>query len=150
MNLPKYCILFVCIHNSARSQMAEAFLKELGGDKFAAESAGIEPGRLNQNVVQVMAEMGIDISNKQTKSVSDLLLQRKHYDAVITVCDEANAEKCPAFPGNVKRIAWSFPDPSAFDGSKDSVLEQTRQVRDNIQRKVAAFLEQAAAIDFWN
>src|SRR5476651_1079343 len=122
-------ILFVCIHNSARSQMAEAFLNKFGGDAFQAESAGIEPGKLNPNVVKVMQEIGIDISKKETQGVFDLFKQGKLYQAVITVCDAASAEACPIFPGMIKRLGWSFADPSAFTGTKEEILEQTRKVR---------------------
>src|ERR1043165_8633460 len=98
-------VLFVCIHNSARSQMAEAFLNALGNGKFHAESAGIEKGKLNPLVVKSMLEEGIDMSNNQTNEVAQFLREGRTYDAVITVCDAANAEKCPVFPGKVKRIA---------------------------------------------
>src|SRR5580658_8585049 len=104
----KHRILFVCIHNSARSQMAEAFLKKYGGDLFEAESAGLEPGTLNPNVVTVMQEAGIDLTGKPTQRVFALFQQQKTYHAVITVCDKEAAERCPIFPGNVKRIPWSF------------------------------------------
>ncbi len=94
-----YNVLFVCIHNSARSQMAEAFLNELGKENFHAESAGLEPGKLNPNVIKVMQEIGIDISNNSTTDVFDLFRKGKRYDAVVTVCDAANGERCPVFPG---------------------------------------------------
>ncbi|MGF7232553.1 arsenate reductase ArsC [Arachidicoccus sp.] len=149
MNNVKYKILFVCIHNSARSQMAEAFLNDLGASAFEAESAGLEPGSLNPNVVQVMVEAGIDISGNQTKAVFDLTQQAKAYHAVITVCDAASAERCPVFPGKVKRIAWSFDDPSGFTGSKAEILEQTRKVRDVIKEKVTDFIEEASSVRFW-
>src|ERR1700733_6729296 len=129
-------VLFICIHNSARSQMAEAFLTKYGNGRFIAESAGIEPGKLNPNVVKVMQELEIDLSKKTTQGVFDLFKQGKLYNAVITVCDAASAERCPIFPGNVKRVAWSFPDPSSFEGSEVEVLNQTRQVRDEIEKAV--------------
>ncbi len=109
-----YKILFVCIHNSARSQMAEAFLNHLGEGQFLAESAGIEAGTLNPDVVQVMQEIGIDLSGKQTNDVFDFYREGRTYQAVVTVCDAANAERCPIFPGLTQRIAWSFADPSQF------------------------------------
>ncbi len=149
MSQLKHKVLFVCIHNSARSQMAEAFLKQLGGDKFEAESAGIEKGSLNPNVVKVMAEAGIDISNNKTKEVFDLLRQGKTYQAVITVCDAANAERCPVFPGMVKRIGWSFADPSAFTGTAEEKLEQIRKVRDEIRVKILEFIKEASELKFW-
>ena len=128
-------VLFVCIHNSARSQMAEAFLNKYGNEFFSAESAGLEPGTLNPNVIQVMKEEGIDISQKETQSVFDLFKTGKLYNAVITVCDEVSAERCPIFPGAVKRIAWSFTDPASFKGTNEEILEQTRRVQGSNQRK---------------
>ena len=147
--MTKHSVLFVCIHNSARSQMAEAFLNKLGGDKFTAESAGIEKGKLNPKVIAVLQETGIDISQKETKEVFELFRQGKRYDAVITVCDAANAESCPVFPGKVKRIAWSFPDPSQFIGTQEEVLEQIRNVRDEIKDKVIAFISEAGELNYW-
>jgi arsenate reductase (thioredoxin) len=145
----KHKILFVCIHNSARSQMAEAFLKKYGGDSFEAESAGIEPGIMNPNVVTVMQEIGIDLSGKPTQGVFDLFQQHKLYNAVITVCDKEAAERCPIFPGNVKRIPWSFKDPSAFKGTQEEILQHTREVRDEIEIQVKAFVKEASQISFW-
>ncbi len=147
--MEKHKILFVCIHNSARSQMAEAFLNKLGKDAFIAESAGLEPGILNPTVVTVMSEAGIDISNNKTKSAFDLLQQGKNYHAVITVCDTASAERCPIFPGMTKRITWSFPDPSAFKGTKEEIIVQTRKVQDAIKQKVMDFIEEAKTLKFW-
>ncbi|MEO6851671.1 MAG: arsenate reductase ArsC [Mucilaginibacter sp.] len=142
-------ILFVCIHNSARSQMAEAFLQKYGSEAFEAESAGIEPGKLNPNVVKVMQEIGIDISQNPTKSVFDILKSGKQYDAVITVCDAASAEACPVFPGKTKRLGWSFTDPSSFKGSTEEILVNTRKVRDEIKETVLAFIEEAKNLAYW-
>jgi arsenate reductase (thioredoxin) len=142
-------VLFVCIHNSARSQMAEAFLNKYGADVFIAESAGLEPGKMNPNVVAVMQEAGIDLSKKTTRGVFDLLKQGKSYDAVITVCDGASAEKCPIFPGSGKRIAWSFEDPSSFTGTRKEILDHTRKVRDEIEKSVRGFIKEAGAISYW-
>lgn len=142
-------VLFVCIHNSARSQMAEAFLNKFGGDALVAESAGFEPGKLNPNVVTVMQEVGIDISNKSTQGVFDLFKQGKLYNAVITVCDAASAEGCPIFPGAVKRLGWSFPDPSSFTGTPEEILKQTRKVRDEIEQTILAFIEEAKHYHYW-
>ena len=142
-------VLFVCIHNSARSQMAEAFLNQLGEGKFEAESAGIEAGKLNPNVVQVMKEAGIDISGNQTKDVFDFFKQGRMYQGVITVCDAASAERCPIFPGVSKRIAWSFPDPSQFTGAQEEILEQTRAVRDQIKEKITEFIQETSEIKYW-
>ena len=129
-------VLFVCIHNSARSQMAEAFLNQVCGDEYEAQSAGLERGRLNPVVVQVMQEIGFDISGNQTKSVEGFLKSSQLFSYVITVCDEASAERCPVFPGVTNRLHWSFPDPSSFRGTPAEVLEMTRQVRDSIKAKV--------------
>src|SRR5436190_879266 len=102
----KQKVLFVCIHNSARSQMAEAFLNQTCGEQFSAQSAGIEPGKLNPVVVEVMREVGIDMSRNETKSVENLIQSGAHFDYVITVCDETSAERCPVFPGKTQRLHW--------------------------------------------
>ena len=136
----RIAVLFVCIHNSARSQMAEAFLNQIGDGRFAAESAGIEPGVLNPVVVEVMKEAGIDISGNVTKSVHAFLAQGRRFDLVVTVCDETAAERCPVFPGAVKRLHWGFPDPSAMRGDHASRLAMTRTVRDQIRDKIASFV----------
>jgi len=129
-------VLFVCIHNSARSQMAESFLNQLCGDELEAFSAGLEPGKLNPIVVEAMREAGIDISRHQTKAVSDFVRSGKTFAHVITVCDETSAERCPIFPGVTARPHWSFPDPSRFQGTHEEKLAQTREVRDMIEQKV--------------
>lgn len=134
--MDKKKVLFVCVHNSARSQMAEAFLKQMAGDKFEAESAGLEPGKLNPLVIEVMKEAGIDISQNKTKSVFDSYKQGKQYDYVITVCDESQAGACPVFPGKGERLHWGFPDPSIFQGSWEEKLAKTREVRDQIETKI--------------
>jgi arsenate reductase len=126
-------VLFVCIHNSARSQMAEAFLNHFGEGRFAAESAGLEPGTLNPRVVQVLKEDGLDISLNKTRSVSDVLKQGNRFDCVITVCDETSAEKCPVFPGAGQRLHWSFKDPSTLTGTEEEKLRGTREIRDEIK-----------------
>ena len=132
-------VLFLCVHNSARSQMAEAFLAQLGKERFEPESAGLEPGKLNPVVVEVMKELGIDISGNATKSVFDLVRSGKSYEYVVTVCDESNAQRCPVFPGMTKRLHWGFPDPSSFQGTSEEKLQKTRAVRDQIKAKVAEF-----------
>ena len=147
--MTQFKILFVCIHNSARSQMAEAFLNSLGSDSFLAESAGLEPGKLNQNVVTVMQETGIDISKHGTQSVFDLFRKGNKYDAVITVCDAAKAEQCPIFPGKVKRMGWSFPDPSSFQGTREEILANTRIIRDEIEQKIRKFISEAKELSYW-
>lgn len=131
-------VLFVCVHNSARSQMAEALLKHLARDRFEVESAGLEPGTLNPLAVEAMKEVGIDISQNTTKSVFDLYKQNRLYDYVIAVCDESQAQRCPVFPGTTatRRIHWSFDDPASFKGTWEERLEQTRQVRDKIKQQI--------------
>ena len=136
-------ILFVCIHNSARSQMAEAFCNELGGDRYTAESSGLEPGTLNPNVVKVMQEIGIDISSNECNSVFEYFKEGRSYSYLITVCDKTAAERCPIFPGLVidGRIHWSFKDPSSLKGTEEEVLEETRKVRDEIKHQIIGFLD---------
>jgi len=138
----KIKVLFVCVRNAARSQIAEAFLKKIGGEKFYVESAGFEPGALNPIAVEVMKELGIDISNNRTKSVFDFFKQGKLYNYVITVCDGASGEKCPLFPGITKRLHWEFDDPSTFEGSHDKKLEKMRVIRDKIKLKIEEFLQE--------
>ena len=130
----------MCIHNSGRSQMAEALLNNLAGDKFEAESAGLEPGNLNPFVVEAMQETGIDISKNLTKDVFDFFKQGKRFDYVITVCDEASGEKCPFFPGMVAKLHWSFPDPGSFEGTHDEKMSKVRIVRDSIKKKIEEFI----------
>jgi len=125
-------VLFVCIHNSARSQMAEAFLNAACPQNFHAQSAGIEPGKMNPVVVQVMAEIGLDLAGRPTKAVADFLARGDQFDYVITVCDETSAERCPVFPGCTTRLHWGFPDPSSFQGTPEDKLIFTRKVRDQI------------------
>src|SRR6185503_20208742 len=134
--MPKKNVLFVCIHNSARSQMAEAFLNQFCGDTFQAHSAGIEPGKLNPLVVNAMREIGVDISGNKTKSVTEMLQSGRSFAYVITVCDETSAERCPVFPGGTTRLHWGFPDPSSFQGAPEERLAFTRKVRDAIKTKV--------------
>jgi arsenate reductase (thioredoxin) len=134
-------VLFLCIHNSARSQMAEAYLKKYGGDKFFVESAGLETGRLNPLAVQVMKEDGIDISGNTTKDVFDFFKQGRTYDYVITVCDKEASDRCPVFPGMRSKIHWSFEDPSKFNGTEEEKLQRTRTVREQIKEAVLQFVK---------
>ena len=134
-------VLFVCIHNSARSQMAEELLRKLAGEHFEVESAGLEPGKLNPLVVKVLQQIGIDIEGKKTKSVASLIKSNQRYDYVITVCDEASAERCPVFPGNHQRLHWSFPDPSQFQGTDEEKCLKITEVLRNIAAKINEFLE---------
>ena len=141
--MDKKKVLFVCVHNSARSQMAEAFLKKYGAAQYEVESAGIEPGRLNPVVVDAMREVGIDISNNRTKDVFEFLKQGRRFHCVITVCDETNGERCPVFPGISERRHWNFDDPSSFTGSYEEVLKKTRSVREAVEKRILEFLGKA-------
>ena|SRR5882762_2659380 len=134
--MKKKKVLFICVHNSARSQMAEAFLNEVCGEEFEAQSAGLEPGKLNPIVVEAMREIGLDISGKQPKAVFDMFKSGQLFNYVITVCDETSAERCPIFPGITQRLHWSFPDPSALPGGHEEKLAGTRKIRDSIKAKI--------------
>ena len=138
-------VIFVCIHNSGRSQMGEGFLRHLAGDEFEVASAGIESGKLNPLVVRSMAEVGVDISSHYAKKAQDLIDAGEKYDTVITVCDETNAERCPMFPGrgtnvNAERLHWGFPDPSALQGTEEEKLVGIRPIRDAIQARIVGWL----------
>lgn len=133
-------VLFLCIHNSARSQMAEAYLRKFGGADFQPFSAGLEAGKLNPFAVEAMHEEGIDISQNATRDVHDFVRQGKTFHYVITVCDGASADRCPIFPGVHEVIGWDFPDPSTFGGTHEEKLARTRQVRDLIRQAVLDFI----------
>ena len=137
-------VLFLCVHNSARSQMAEAYLNKLAGEHFSAESAGLEPGILNPFVVRALAEDGIYIGGKETRSVFDLFKAGEKYDIVVTVCDKEAAERCPIFPGLSEKLHWPFPDPSGFTGTDEQRMSRTREVRDLIKRAVGEFIASRA------
>lgn len=140
-------VLFICVHNSARSQMAAAWLNEICGDDFEAESAGLEPGELNPLAVQVMSEVGIDISNNKTQAVFDVFKSGQFFAYVITVCDETSAEKCPIFPGVTNRVHWSFPDPAALVGTQQERLQGTRKIRDDIRARIEMWCDEMCAVD---
>jgi arsenate reductase (thioredoxin) len=137
MNRPK--ILFICVHNSARSQMAEAFLNDICGAEFEARSAGLEPGTLNPLVVEVMREAGFDISKNKTQAVFDVFKSGQLFAYVVTVCSEAEAGGCPFFPGPTRRLHWPFPDPSRVEGTSEEKLEKIREIRNAIQARVEQF-----------
>jgi arsenate reductase len=139
-------VLFICIHNSARSQIAETFLNDLGKGVFYAESAGLEAGTLNPIAVQAMSEMGYDISKNQTKSVFDFFQQGKKYEIVVKVCDAMNGQRCPIFPSTRVSLNWDLPDPSTFQGSKEEKLAAIRPLRDLIKVKVEALIRDYADI----
>ncbi len=133
-------VLFLCVHNSARSQMAEAYLNRLGEGNYKAESAGLEPGKLNRFVVLALAEDGIDISGKAPRDVFSLYKEGKTYDIVVTVCSKEAAERCPIFPGNAEKLHWPFDDPSTFTGSDEKIMAKVRIVRDQIKEAIKEFI----------
>ncbi len=126
-------VLFVCTHNSARSQMAEGLLRDLAGDRFEVTSAGTEATHVRPLAIRAMTEIGIDISGQESKTLERHL--GEPFDYVITVCDDAN-EACPFFPGAKKRLHWSFEDPSRAEGSEDERLAIFRRVRDEIRKRI--------------
>jgi len=135
-------VLFVCTHNSARSQMAEGLLRRLAGDRFEVASAGTEARGVNPLAVRAMAEIGIDLRGHTSKTLDRFLGER--WDDVVTVCDNAN-ESCPAFPGTVRRLHWSFEDPSAAAGSEEQRLAVFRRVRDEIKARIETWLARRPA-----
>ena len=132
-------VLAICIHNSARSQMTEEYLRLRCGDRIQVTSAGIEPGSLNPVVVELLKEDGVDITGKETRSVFDLHEQGAAFDYVIAVCDPEAAEKCPIFPAEKERLHWPFPDPSKASGTLEEKLAYIRPIRDQIRLKVNEF-----------
>jgi len=143
----KQKVLFICVHNSAGSQMAEAFLDDICGDQFEAHSAGLEPGTLNPLAVETMREIGIDISHKQTQSVFDVFKSGELFAYVITVCDETSAERCPVFPGVTRRLHWSFPDPSTLRGTYEQRLASTRKIRDQIRARIEMWCDEMCPVE---
>jgi arsenate reductase len=130
-------VLFLCTHNSARSQMAVGFLRAMAGDRFEAGSAGTEKTSVNPLAIRAMAELGIDLGGHTSKLYADVASGPWGY--LITVCDDAN-ERCPWVPGSVKRLHWSFPDPSRATGSEEERLAVFRRVRDQIQERLTDWL----------
>jgi len=129
-------VLFLCTGNSARSQMAEGFLRHMAGDRFEVLSAGVKPTVVNPLAIKAMAEIGIDISRHRSKSVMEFIDQS--FDYVITVC--GNAQKtCPVFPGEHEKIHWDLEDPALAQGSEEDKLKVFRKVRDEIGKNIAAF-----------
>ena len=130
-------VLFLCTHNSARSQMAEGFLRALAGDRFDVASAGTEATRVHPLAILAMEEVGIDLTGHTSKTIDTLVDQPWNY--VITVCDSAN-ERCPVFPGGTTRIHWSFDDPSQATGTDEDRLEKFRRVREEINARLREWL----------
>lgn len=140
--MPITKVLFLCVHNSARSQIAEAYLKKFGGNKFHVESAGLKPGKLNPLAVEVMKEEGIDISNNPTNDVFEFFKHGKIFNYVVTVCDAEASERCPIFPGLNKKINWAFEDPSKFEGTHEEKLQQTKIISSKIKLAVLDFIKE--------
>ena len=144
-------VLFVCVHNSARSIIAEAMLNQLCGDLYEAQSAGLKPDDttvVNPLAIAVLKEDGIDVSDYQPRHVFDVVKSGQLFSHVIAVCDSASAEKCPIFPGVTQRLHWGFPDPSTFEGTWEEKLEQTRRVRDQIKDQIVReFCAQLCPLD---
>ena len=138
-------VLFICTHNGARSQMAEALLKQSCGDLFRVESAGTQPGQLNPFAIKAMAELGIGISQNKTKAIFPFMRERPGFNYVISVCDEDAREHCPTFPAGARYVQWSFPDPSKFTGTDAEKLERTREVRDAIRARIQAWCEETCS-----
>lgn len=135
---PPIRVLFLCTHNSARSQMAEALLRHIGGERFDVQSAGTAATRVHPLAVAAMADVGIDISNARSKHLNQFV--GDDFDFVITVCDAAN-ESCPIFPGDPNRIHWSFPDPSAVEGSDEQRARAFAKVRDEITLRLRTWVQ---------
>jgi len=134
-------VLFICNENAARSQIAEAILKQLGGERFTVESAGFEPGPVNPHAVRAMHEAGIDIAGAKSKGVFELYRAGRAYDFVVAVCDKVTGEKCPIFPGmRSQRLDWSFPDPTTFVGSETAKYDQMLELRDSIRARIVDWL----------
>ncbi|NQT90143.1 MAG: arsenate reductase ArsC [Candidatus Omnitrophica bacterium] len=136
--MTKKRVLFLCTGNSCRSQMAEGFLRYLGGDKFEAYSAGVDPTSVNPLSIKVMQEVGIDISSQRPKPVKEFLDQQ--FDYIITVCDNAK-QACPVFPGRHEEIHWDLADPADAKGSEEEKLNAFREIRDKIDENVKGFVE---------
>jgi arsenate reductase (thioredoxin) len=140
--MKKRRVLFICVHNSARSQMAAAVLNKMCGEFFEAHSAGLEPGVLNPLAVEVLQEIGIDISRNKTQAVFDVFVSGQLFPFVITVCSETEAKGCPIFPGVTTRLHWPFPDPSKLTGKWEEKLEGTREILKEIEEKVQQFCDE--------
>jgi arsenate reductase len=141
-------VLFICVQNSARSQIAAALLNEMCGEYFEAQSAGLEPGVLNPLAVEALQERGIDISRNKTQSVFDVWKSAQLIFAyVITVCSESEAAGCPVFPGVTTRLHWLFPDPAKFAGTHGEKLAKTRELLEEIRVKIEEFCEEHCELD---
>lgn len=137
--MQKKKVLFLCVHNSARSQMAEAWLRRYAGERFEVYSAGLEPREIHPYTLRVMEEAGVEMRGHYAKGVDDLPAGLR-FDYVITVCSQAEA-RCPFFPGPARRLSWPFEDPSAYEGGEEEKLARFREVRDQIARRIREWLE---------
>jgi len=144
MNAERPRVLFVCTHNSARSQMAEGLLRALGGDRFEALSAGTEATSVRPEAIRVMDEIGIDISRQESKTLQPFLGQSLAW--LITVCDQAR-ESCPTLPGVAQQSHWSIDDPSAVRGSDEDRMDAFRQARDVLRARIQTFVRDAGRED---
>ena len=139
----KQSVLFLCTGNSCRSQIAEGWLRSLAGDRFRALSAGTHPVGVNPRAVEVMREVGIDITKQRSKNLEEFV--GTHIDYVVTVCDRAQAS-CPVFPGATTRLHWPFDDPAHAEGSEEQQLEVFRRVRDEIGQRITAWLNTSESV----
>jgi len=137
-------VLFVCIHNSGRSQMAEAYLEALGGESFAAESAGLKPREIQPLVKQVMAEDGIDLEVARADDIMQFFREGRLYDYVIYVCERGVEEDCPVFPGVRRTLRWPFEDPSRLEGTDEEQFAAMRRIRDAIRQRVQQWIDEPA------
>ena len=143
VDLIKTKVIFLCTHNSARSQMAEAFLRKYGRDFFDAYSAGFHPKPIHPYTIKVMQEIGFDISKQQPKDLWELIrIKNEYFGIAITVCNRGKEEDCPIIPGPSTRLDWNIEDPSAFEGTEEQKLAKFREVRDQIQEHVKNFLKE--------
>ena len=134
-------VLFVCVHNAARSRMAEALLRQLGGPLFEVTSAGFEPRAVNPLVIEALADIGLSLPSTATQpSVFELFRAGRHFHYVIGVCDEEHGQKCPLFPGITRRLNWSFPDPATFTGSHEEKLARVTEVREALRARIESWL----------
>jgi len=142
----KQRVLFICVHNSARSQMAEEYLRKFAAERFEAESAGLEPGQINPLVAEVMREEGIELAGKQTHSVFQYYKEGRRYHYVIAVCSKEAEERCPIFPGigRMKRLHWPFEDPSQASGTQEEKLAKVRAIRDQIRHRIQQFIAESS------
>ena len=147
MKKPK--VLFICVHNSARSQMAAAFLNQICPDHFEAHSAGLDVGVINPLAIEAMREAGLDISKSRTQTVFDAWRSGMTFTQVIRVCSEAETQKraCPIFPSSTQRLSWPFENPASFQGSHAAKLEQVRIVRDAIEAKIHEWCESVCEVE---